>query len=106
MRREERQRGERAAEDRQRRHDDATGPVAIEQQAEWRRAHSDGHRRDAERGGDGFARPRELLGQRLQKRAEGVDEQRRKADEDADARRAGHPPALVRQVVFVAATDH
>jgi hypothetical protein len=80
--------------------------VAIEQQAERRRADSHGDRRDAERGGDGFARPRELLGQRLQKRAEGVDEQRRKADEDADARRAGHSPAFVRQIVFVVATGH
>ena len=38
---------------------------------------------------------RELLGQRLQEDAEGVDEQRREADEDADAGGGGDAPAFV-----------
>ena len=61
------------------------GPDAIEQVAERRRADRHRHRRDAEGGRDRLARPGELLGERLQEDAEGVDEQRREADEDADA---------------------
>ena len=100
VRRQQRQRREGAAEDRERRDDDPPRADAIEQQAERRRADGHGHRRDAEGGRDRLARPRELLGQRLEERAEGVDEQRGEADEHADAGGAGDTPPFVVQVAL------
>ena len=42
-----------------------------------------------------LARPGEFLGERLQKDAKGVDQQRGEADEDTDARRGGNTPSLI-----------
>ena len=97
-RREKRQRREGTAEDDQAWHDDPRGLHAIEEIAERWRARGDRHRGDAERSRHGLARPRELLGQRLQQHAEGVDEQRRKADEHADARRTRDAPAFIADI--------
>ena len=94
-RRQQRQRRERAAEDDQAGNDDPRRLHSIEEVSERRGARGHGHRGDAEGRRHRFARPGELLGERLQEHAEGVDQQRGEADEDADAGRTGDTPAFI-----------
>jgi len=75
VRREQRERGKRAAEDDQRGDDDPQRTDAIEEIAQHRGAEGDGDRREAKCGGDGLSRPAEFLGDGLEEDAERVDEQ-------------------------------
>ena len=101
VRRQQRERGVGAAEHDQARDDHAARTEPVEQHAGDRGADRGGHGGEAEGRRDGLARPGERLGDRLEEDAEGVDEHRGEADEDAEGRRRGDAPAFVADAVLV-----